>query len=203
MSFEVEVKYRVVDHSDLVARLSQHGIASGPAALYEDAYLEHPGRKLSRSNEALRIRRVGQATRITYKGPRWRGPIKAREEIELPIGEGPEVFERTLRLFQNLGFRPVVVVRKTRQPYFLKHLNRSLELSLDVAEGIGTFAEVETITEVESDVPCAQSAVIDVAAKFGLTEIEPRSYRRMVLEHRTKPVGKPHGRVLKIHARHH
>jgi adenylate cyclase, class 2 len=196
MSFEVEVKYRLSEDSELAARLAEHGVESAPEVVYEDTYLEHPALKLARSNEAFRIRRAGDSIRVTYKGPRRRGPIKTREEIELPLGDGTEAFERGLRLFSNLGFRPVVIVRKTRRPYFLRHHGRLVEVALDFAEGIGTFVEVETIAETKSDLPYAQRAVLDLAASLGLTEIESRSYRRMLLEQRIKGGRKMPGRTL-------
>ncbi len=199
MRFEVEIKYRLSGHSELAARLAEHGVESAPEVVYEDTYLEHPSRKLARTNEAFRIRRAGDSIRVTYKGPRQSGPVKTREEIELRLGDGLEAFEHGLRLFRNLGFRPVVTVRKTRRPYFLRHQGRPVEVALDFAEGIGTFAEVETIAETESDLPCAQRAVLDLAARFGLTEIESRSYRRMLLEQRLKGGRKMSGKTFKVH----
>ena len=89
-----------------------------------------------------------------------------------------------------------MIVRKTRRPYFLSHHGRPVEVALDFAEGIGTFAEVETIAETESDLPHAQRAVLDLAASLGLTEIEPRSYRRMLQEQRIKGRRRMPGRML-------
>jgi adenylate cyclase class 2 len=59
-----------------------------------------------------------------------------------------------------------------------------MAVSLDLAEGLGAFAEVETLVEAESDLPAAQQAVVAMAKDLGLTEVEPRSYLRMVLEDR-------------------
>ena len=84
MSFEVEVKYRLSGDSELAARLAEHGIESAPEVVYEDTYLEHPARKLARSNEAFRIRRAGDLFRVTHKGPRRRGPIKTRRRSNFP-----------------------------------------------------------------------------------------------------------------------
>ena len=185
MSFEVEVKYRTTGHADLARRLTALGAVPGPEITQEDAYLSHPARDFARTNEALRLRRVGGSNRITYKGPRRDGPTKTREEIELPLGEGAESFERWLRLLTNLGFRPVAVIRKARQPFHLSHRGRPVEVVLDVAEGIGEFAEVEAIARDEADLPAARSAVLDLAGVLGLTDVEPRSYLRMALEQRS------------------
>src|SRR3954466_6244760 len=112
MSFEVEVKYRTVDHARLVERLTALGAEAEAEVTQEDAYLGHPSRDFGQTNEALRIRRIGESNRVTYKGPRRGGPTKPREEIELGFDAGDPAFEQLLRMFTNLGFRPVTVVRK-------------------------------------------------------------------------------------------
>jgi adenylate cyclase, class 2 len=58
-------------------------------------------------------------------------------------------------------------------------------VALDVAEGLGSFVEVETIVESEADFPDARQAVIKLAGELGLNELEPRSYLRMLLERET------------------
>ena len=77
---------------------------AGPAIDQEDIYLSHPSRDFRVTNEALRIRRIGDENRITYKGPRLSGPTKTREEIEISLDHGQVAFEQLLRLLENLGF---------------------------------------------------------------------------------------------------
>jgi adenylate cyclase class 2 len=191
MGYEVEVKYRTGAHDDLAARLAALGAADGGTIAQEDAYLSHPARDFAQTNEALRLRRVGEENRVTYKGPRRAGPTKTREEIELPLGDGAETFARWLKLFENLGFRPVAVIRKVRRTFGLSFRDRPIEVVLDEAEEIGTFAEVEAIADAEDDLPAAQAAVLGLAAALGLseTQVEPRSYLRMALELRAAAGG--------------
>ncbi len=184
MSFEVEVKYREVDHRQLTAMLIERGASRRGAVDQEDVYLSHPARDFTASNEALRIRRVGEENRITYKGPRRSGPTKTREEIEIAVGSGPQAFGRLLRMFEVLGFRPVATVRKRRETFHLTFLEHELEVTLDLAEGLGDFAEIEAFARDEPDLPAAQQAVLALAGELGLTEVEPRSYLRMMLEER-------------------
>jgi adenylate cyclase, class 2 len=182
MSFEVEVKYRAVDHDHLVRQLVEKGaVAAGPVK-QEDIYLSHPARDFAQTNEAFRIRRLGADNRITYKGPRRSGLTKTREEIEIPVAEGNEQFGRLLRLFENLGFRPVATIRKRRETFHLMFHEHKLEIALDLADGLGAFAEIEAFASGEADLPRAQQAVLALADELGLTEVEPRSYLRMVLE---------------------
>ena len=136
------------------------------------------------TNEALRLRRIGEENRITYKGPRREGPTKTRTEIEVTVAAGADAFQQLARLFEVLGFRSVATVRKTRTTFHLVHSAHQMDVSLDHAQGLGDFAEIEILAAGESDLPAAQAAVLALAAELGLTEVEPRSYLRMVLETR-------------------
>lgn len=184
MSFEVEVKYRSVDHDHLVQRLLQMGATPSDVVDQEDTYLGHPARDFALTNEAFRIRRLGDENRITYKGPRRSGPTKTREEIEIPFAPGQESSTSLLRLFESLGFRPVATIRKRRRSFHATVQGREMEVVLDEAEGLGTFAEIEVLANREADLPAAQQAVLALAEDLGLTEVEPRSYLRMFLEQR-------------------
>jgi adenylate cyclase, class 2 len=182
MSYEVEVKFRSVDHETLADLLKQMGARADGAVDHEDLYFNHPVRDFAETNEALRIRRVGDANRITYKGPKHAGPTKTRKEIEIAVAEGAEVFHRLVELFKILGFRPVATVRKRRETFHLTYQEHAIEIALDVAQGLGAFAEIETIASGMADLPAAQQAVLALAAALGLTEVEPRSYLRMAIE---------------------
>ena len=87
------------------------------------------------------------------------------------------------RLFERLGFTPVLEVRKTRLTYRLRYHGRPIVVALDKVENLGAFAEVEALAANEADLPAAQDAVRALAGELGLTDLEPRSYLRMVLEH--------------------
>jgi adenylate cyclase, class 2 len=184
MSYEVEVKYRSVDHDRLRRLLIERGAREGPAEEQVDIYLRHPARDFAQTHEALRLRRIGLDNRITYKGPRFPGPTKTREEIEIPFKEGAESFRDLSRLFENLGFQPVATVRKRRTTFHLSGPPHEIEVTLDHVDGLGDFAEIETIAPDEAALPPAQAAVLALAAQLGLEAVEPRSYLRMILEAR-------------------
>lgn len=180
--YEVEVKFRAADHAALAAKLVAMGAEAGEPLEQEDVYLAHPGRDFAATDEALRLRRVGGANHVTYKGPKLGGPTKTREEIEIPFEPGPSALLRLGRLFERLGFRPVAVIRKVRTAYRVHHNGRTLEVALDRAAGLGDFAEVEALAEGPDDLPSAQADVLALAAALGLEDVERRSYLRMTLE---------------------
>jgi adenylate cyclase, class 2 len=182
MGYEVEVKYRSVDHSLLEQRLASLGAIHAGTADQVDIYLCHPARDFAVTNEAFRLRSIGDENRMTYKGPRKPGPTKTREEIEIRVADGAAAGGQLLHLFLLLGFRPAATIRKRRTSFHVKREGQSLEVALDRADLLGDFAEIEAFAPSEPDLPAAQSAVLALAALLGLTEVEPRSYLRMALE---------------------
>ncbi|MDB5349416.1 MAG: cyaB [Planctomycetota bacterium] len=186
MGYEVEIKFRVADVAALAEILARLGAEGGPEVENADLYLAHPSRDFAVTDEALRLRRVGQENRITYKGPKHGGPTKTREEIEIPFASDGEDLAQMTTLFERLGFRPVARVVKHRRTFAVEHMGRHLEVLLDHAGELGDFVEVETLAQSLADLPDAQAAVMGLATTLGLTEVEPRSYLRMTLE-RARP----------------
>jgi len=181
MKLEVEQKFRVDDPAGLRAKLTDLGAVFGDRIMQCDAYFNHPARDFAISDEALRIRSVGDENAITYKGPKLGGGVKTRREIELPIGAGQSTAEQLGEVLVLLGFRPTAVVEKRRTPGNLTVEGVTYELALDEVEGIGTFFEVELVVD-DAERELAQSRIRALQAKLGLENVEPRSYLRMVLE---------------------
>src|SRR5437660_4302743 len=109
---EVEQKFRGVDFAALEERLRALCAVESERRMEADHYFNAPDRDFAKTDEALRIRRVGARNFITYKGPKRDLQTKTRTEIELPLADGPEAAEDFARLLVNLGYRPVAVVRK-------------------------------------------------------------------------------------------
>ena len=184
MTYEVEQKYRIKSHTVVADQLLALGASAGSTIAQVDAYFNHPSWDFAQTGEALRLRRVGDQNAITYKGPKLQGPTKTRPEYEVPFAMGSQSLETMRSVLETLGFRPVADVRKQRTPYSLTHEGRPLEVVLDEVDGLGWFVEVETLAADAADLPAAQAAVIDLSRLLGLTDYEPRSYLRMILEQR-------------------
>jgi adenylate cyclase class 2 len=182
MGYEVEIKFRVADPARLGRALADRGLVRESTAVEQDSYYNHPSRDFAATHEALRLRRIESENRITYKGPRRAGPTKTREEIEVTFADGPKAFDDFRRLLENLGFRVVATIKKTRQTYHWSNQGVPLEILLDHAEGLGHFAEIEALADTETGLDSAQAAVLAAARELGLSEVEPRSYLRMNLE---------------------
>ena len=186
MSFEIEQKYRCESHEAIARRLSAFATTAGPPESQEDVYLATVSRL--RRDPRGAPGPVGRSReRDHLQGPETRGADKTREEIEAP-GERARALLDVLRVLGLLGFRTVAAIRKVRTTYPFTHLGHPVEVVLDAAEGLGTFVEIETLVEGESDLAKGQRVVLDLAEALGLTEVEPRSYLRMTWrERRLRP----------------
>jgi adenylate cyclase class 2 len=182
MGYEIEIKYRLPNFDQLEQRLTALGLHCESVSTQEDSYLRHPSRDFAATHEALRLRRIEDENRITYKGPRRDGPTKTREELEIAFAAGQPAFGDFKRLLENLGFSAVATIRKVRKTYHWSRNDVGLEIVLDRAEGLGDFAEIEALADSEAGLPAAQAAVLAAAEELGLTEVERRSYLAMHLE---------------------
>ena len=177
---EVEMKFPVADFAALEQQLLDW--QARPAAPIEEAdhYFNAPDRDFAQTDEALRLRRIGSANFVTYKGPKRDAQTKTRAEVEVSLAEGDLVAADFMRLLTCLGYRPVAVVRKQRRIYRLERDGYALEACLDEVEGVGRFAELEILAP-ETELNAARTVLLDTAAMLGLTRSERRSYLEMLL----------------------
>jgi adenylate cyclase class 2 len=180
MTYEVELKFPLVDTHAVLATLTELGAATAPPIEQVDRYFNHPGRDFKVSNEAFRIRSVGDWNCLTYKGPVIDAATKTRREIEIAFAEGPLASTQMIELLTALGFRPVREVRKTRTPWSLQWNGRTFDVALDVVPRVGTFLEIELIADEETR-HAARDAILALAARLNLSQPEPRSYLELVL----------------------
>ena len=128
---EVEMKFAVTEFTSVQERLDAWQALADEAIDEADHYFNAPDRDFAVTDEAFRMRRIGDGNRLTYKGPKSPGPVKTRTEIEVPIASGPAAAEDMSRLLVSLGYRPVAVVRKRRRIYRLERQGFALEVCLD------------------------------------------------------------------------
>jgi adenylate cyclase class 2 len=182
------VKYRLHDSTQVEEQLRARGAVLVTEHDEEDHYLNGPDRDFARTDEAFRLRRIGEKTLLTYKGPRRDAKSKTRTEIEVACPPGKETVEAFLKLFRHLGYRFTAVVRKRRKIYELVRAGFTLHACLDDVDQVGRFIELEIVAK-ESERNAALECVIQVAAELGLTESEPRSYLEQLLGRAVTPGG--------------
>jgi adenylate cyclase class 2 len=177
---EVEMKFPVSDFGAVEKRLADwHAVRKDPIT-ETDHYFNAPDRDFARTDEALRIRRIGTANYLTYKGPRLDLRTKTRNELETPLRPGDEAAEEMTSILLCLGYRPVAAVHKKRQRFELLRHHFSLEVSLDDVDEVGRFVEVEILAP-DHELESARSTLLQVSGELGLSTSERRSYLEMLL----------------------
>jgi adenylate cyclase class 2 len=147
MAVEIEAKMKVDDLDAVRERLREAGGRRAGRALEVNTFFDKEDRSLLASDEGLRLRRAqdeetGAVTMIvTYKGPRQRGMLKSREEVEVSVGEWDDAVE----LFGRLGFGVVLSFEKRRESWELG----GCKVELDELPHLGTYVEVEGPSEAE------------------------------------------------------
>jgi adenylate cyclase class 2 len=178
---EVEIRYRLTDADALRQRLAEWGAKEPSERIETDHYFNAPHKDFRQTDEALRLRCIGESNRLTYKGPRWDSQTKTRPEIEVPLANGQEVARQARDFLLALGFRYVATVSKRRLVYRLQWQGFPVEVCFDDVDQVGSFVEVEILTEDEN-YEQAKTTLLQITRELGLQQRELRSYLQMVLE---------------------
>ena len=182
--YEVELKFPLVDAAAVETALGRLSARTRPSIDQADIYFAHPSRDYALSDEALRLRREGDAVAITWKGPRLGWGAKTRREIELPLAGIAVGAAATLaawgELLAALGFRRVWEVLKRRRRSEVSWQGSTIEVAIDTVAGLGDFLELEILAS-EEEIPLALSSLQSLAAELGLGQPERRSYLEMLL----------------------
>lgn len=185
---EVEAKYRLADPAAVEARLREWGAVLVADHAEADHYLNAPDRDFARTDEAFRLRRIGDRNLLTYKGPRRDATSKTRTELEVPCPPGEEAASAFLALFRHLGYRATAVVRKQRRIFEWARDGFTVHACLDDVDGVGRFVELEIVAD-DADLQAARETVFRTAAELQLGPPENRSYLEQLLGHAVPPGG--------------
>ena len=183
MQFEVENKFPVDDLAVAAEQLGAWGRNSTRPSTRSTSTLPTRSATSPRPTRHSRIRRVGNANLVTYKGPKIDQATKTRREIELPLATGGECVEQYRELLEALGFRVVAEVKKRRRCGRFCWDRWPVHVALDEVEHVGRFVELEI--QAEADVlKEAQASLVEVATRLGFSQVERRSYLEMLLDGR-------------------
>lgn len=180
--YEVEQKFSLHGRADQVReRLTELGARTVDTIRQVDRYFNHPVRDFAETDEALRIRSVGESNFVTWKGPKIDARTKTRREIETPLGDTEQTADQFGETLEMLGFRSVAVVSKLRQRFELVRDVFEFELACDTVDDLGAFLEIELLAD-EAGLAAAQDAVLKLGEELGLDAPERRSYLELLLD---------------------
>jgi adenylate cyclase class 2 len=177
---EIEAKYPVSEIQSLETNLRRLGAEPVEERTDADHYYNAPDRDFAQTDEAFRVRRIGERNLLTYKGPKIDRQTKTRREIEVAFADGAGAADDLQRLLTHLGYKPVAVVHKKRRVYELVRDGFTMHFCIDQVENVGTYAEIEIMAEHEK-LEAAKAVLQQAAADLGLTTTERRSYLELLL----------------------
>jgi len=180
---EIEAKFPLPDPAVVEEALHDLGAVATGERREEDHYFNAPDRDFATTDEAFRIRRVGDASRLTYKGPKIDHDTKSRTEIEAPLADGAQAFEAAAAIFRHLGYRPVAVVVKQRRTFHLRRGRFDIECCFDAVEEVGSYFELEIVAD-KADLSEAKGVLLTTAGELGFIQQERQSYLKLLLINR-------------------
>ncbi|HQR08295.1 MAG TPA: class IV adenylate cyclase [Gemmatales bacterium] len=174
---EVEMKFKVTMPERIQEQLNIMGFLPGEKHFESDRYYNAPDRDFAQSDEALRIRQVGDESQLTYKGPKQGAKGKVRTEHEVQLNEGSARMMH--QILVDLRYKPSIEVNKERT--FYRHLaQKDIEIAWDEVQGLGTYIELE-LKVPEGDQAEALFCLQSLAESMGLRQEERRSYLELLL----------------------
>jgi adenylate cyclase, class 2 len=147
MKREIEVKVKIESFDEVLGKLKELGCEFSEPVRQEDTIFinyDRPFIEFTTHDPFLRIRKTKGKTIFTFK----QGEEMNSVEREFEVSDA-EQLEDTLKF---LGFRPEVKVSKVRQ----KSRYKDYEICLDQVESLGSYIELEKITEEEADMVQAE-----------------------------------------------
>ena len=184
-TFEVEIKFRIENVSELEEKLQQFGgTGFGEPVTEFDSFFQHPCRNFVQTDECLRLRKrlFSDGTSVyslTYKGPKVDVSTKTRQEIEIPVSE-PEHWES---LLTALGFHRAASIHKLRRRQRVTINHRHVDVVLDVLpalpESERNFVEMETMA-TEEEIDECRNLILGIAGQLGLSHPIRDSYLKLV-----------------------
>ena len=175
---EVELKVKIPSLDPVREQLVRRNAPSCGKVHEHDIYYNAPHRDFGITDEAVRVRYTDDHAVVTYKGPKIKKfGLKAREELNFTVESG-ETFETML---DRLGFTKTLEVNKWRENFQFDNA----AISLDLVDELGTFVEIEIMTEADN--ATATDQIQNIAKEIGVHG-EPilASYLELLLSKRSE-----------------
>lgn len=138
-TLEREVKLRFATPDDARAAVVASGARPArPRRLQDDALFDTDDEALRRRRCVLRVRREGDRSALTFKGPVLPGRMKLREELETGVADGAVLALVLERLGLHVWFR----YQKYREEFAADQVTIAVDET-----PVGTFVEVEGTEE--------------------------------------------------------
>lgn len=169
---EIELKFLNINVQEIKEKLNNIGAELKSDAQTESYSFLAEGFHASNSNmKYLRIRKINDDIRITYKDPAKSSEMTVREEIEIKVDD----YKTAISLLEKLNFKKDDVFKKHRIHYELGNIH----FELDTLENVPTYLEIETQTEKDMINICKKLELdISTGKKGTIVEILPELFNK-------------------------
>ncbi|MCK8584217.1 class IV adenylate cyclase [Yersinia ruckeri] len=169
--YEVELKYRVNNADNLLARLAACNAEIFTFENHEkDCYLEVSDDHLAQQNISMILREMNPSGIRLWiiKGP----------EADRCEASRVEDLAKVQSMLSTLGYQPAFTIEKIRSIYFLDKFH----ITFDRLTSLGNFAEIAVMTDNLNELAKLKQECTLFAARLGLIPeaVEPRSYRQLL-----------------------
>lgn len=161
MKKEIEVKAKVKDFKSIKTQLEKLGCSFGEPVVQHDEIFLRKGIAFSEhklGDPVLRIRQAKDKVFFTLKKSQSFELDKIEKEVI--VNDADEMRE----LIDHIDFHKVMEVHKTR----VKTHYKDMEICLDEIDGLGSFIELEKITD--QDATIVQKDLFDFLSTLGIAE---------------------------------
>lgn len=157
---EIEVKAHLRDEQAVINSLNTMGIELSVPIVQKDRVFFPKGLApgVVPPAPALRIREQNGKYLFTYKLPKENGLAKIEHESEI---SNPEAMAS---MCESLGFVEIIKINKTRR----KAKYKDYEICLDEIEGLGSYIEMEKMTDENPDI--VQDELFNFLKTLGVSE---------------------------------
>lgn len=145
---EIECRFLEIDKDGLVKKLIELGAHDEGEVMLEETIIYDPELKWKTDNKFIRLRKVGDKIKLTYKEHR-KQAVDGAHEIEFGVDD----FKKAELLFESIGFKPFRHQQKKRHSLKLD----GVTFDIDTWPRIPTYVEFEG--ETEEDLKKAAQAV--------------------------------------------
>ncbi len=159
MKREIEVKCKIDDFDSLKEKIESLGCTFAESVYQDDIIFinyNRPFLTFTPEDIFLRIRKTKDKNILTFK----QGEEMNSIEHEVSVDDASKMTD----ILTSIGFRAVVNVKKTRQKAYLN----DYEICLDQVDGLGSFIELEKITEENAEK--VQKEMMEFLQKLGIRE---------------------------------
>lgn len=171
---EVEIK-AVLKNPNISDTVKSLGYLLEEELTETDIYFNASERDFRKTDEALRLRRSGGRTYITYKGPKQDSLSQTRNELETAV----EDLDIMKGILTALGYQAIFTVEKSRSRYCLGDIT----ICLDTVKDLGSYIEIETLISEQARKEAAVSRLLSVldSLKIPRSELTQKSYLELLM----------------------